>query len=132
MQSPADPWDWTVNDVSTELVQATDNYTVGQLTRLHHINGKCLLTSLTIRNLKDEIGIVAFGIRVTIMRTVEMWRSTSRQYGEHRYRQDTQRRRDTLRVLVQQHEVEREFREITRIKVRRRSRSLRPLPDLDL
>ena len=134
MQSPEDPWDWSVNDVSRELVQATDNYTVGQLARLHHIDGKCLLTSLTLRNLKDEIGIVPFGIRVTIMRTVEMWRGNSRQYSEHRYCQDNQRKRDTLRDLVQQHELEREFRQITGSTLRRRSRSrsLSPLPDLDL
>lgn len=149
MQRQEDPWEWDVEQVARELVRITDDQGVGEAIQLNRIDGECLLTILTRQNLKDEVGIVAFGTRGAIMRQVELWRRKSRQYTEYVEGQDKQRMRDRLKNLVQDHQLQREFKRIIgetnrdeeksggRLAVptwkgegRLDRRSLSPLPDL--
>jgi len=155
MQQHEDPWEWDVDQVARELARTTDSQTVGEAIRLNRIDGECLLTILTRENLKDEIGILAFGTRGAIMRQVELWRRKSKQYMEYVERQEKQRMKDRLKDLVQDHQLQREFRRIigetnkdgegssgrlTRLAMpvgrgegrleNKKRRSLSPLPDL--
>jgi len=127
--SPQDPWEWNVEKVSLELARITNDHTVGELAQMHRISGKCLLTAMTLRNLKEEVGIIPLGTRVEIMWEVRLWRRKSRGYDEYVDREDKQRKKDKLKDLVWQHELEQEFRQIGG---KLRGRSLSPLPDLHL
>ncbi|KAF8428586.1 P-loop containing nucleoside triphosphate hydrolase protein [Tirmania nivea] len=152
MQRHEDPWEWDVDKVACELVRITDDQTVGEAIRLNRIDGGCLLTILTRENLKDEVGIIAFGTRGVIMRQVELWRRQSRQYVDYVEGQDKQRMKARLRDLVQDHRLQREFKRIIadtsrdeerssdRLTVpvgrgegrlENKRRSLSPLPDLE-
>ncbi|RPB21114.1 hypothetical protein L211DRAFT_452809 [Terfezia boudieri ATCC MYA-4762] len=112
MLLPRDPWDWSVDQVSRKLSRVTNNHTVGELIRLSQINGECLLTELTRENLKDDVGIIALGTRVVVMRVVLEWRKSSAKYTQYRER-----------VLAQECELRRAW-------LQERSGSLSPLPDL--
>ncbi|KAF8449568.1 hypothetical protein BGX38DRAFT_1142614 [Terfezia claveryi] len=112
MLLPRDPWYWSVDQVSRKLSRVTNNHTVGELTLLAQINGECMLTELSRENLKDDVGIIALGTRVVIMRVVMEWRKRSAKYKEYRER-----------VLAQECELRRAW-------VQERSGSLSPLPNL--
>ncbi|KAF8453598.1 hypothetical protein BGX38DRAFT_1268405 [Terfezia claveryi] len=110
MQRLEDPWEWDVDQVARELVLATGKNIVGKAIQLSKVDGECLLTTLTRKNLKSDVGIFAFGTRVTIMKKVEAWRKESRRYAEYMRDQDERIMRENLRDMIQeQQELERIF-----------------------
>ncbi|KAF8449569.1 hypothetical protein BGX38DRAFT_1187831 [Terfezia claveryi] len=82
MSLPEDPWDWNVGQVSHELARVTYNHTVGELILLNEVNGEYVLTELSCQSLKDDVGIVALGTRVAVMKVGRrLWMSSEWQLG---------------------------------------------------
>lgn len=112
MQANDDPWNWDVERVCREILQATGDHGATESMRANRISGDSLLTIIDRGNLKNEIGIVPLGTRGTIVRYIDLWRQNSPRYKDYVARKDQQRFREKLKSLVHEHQLQHQFHQL--------------------
>ncbi|KAL8671344.1 MAG: hypothetical protein Q9168_004154 [Polycauliona sp. 1 TL-2023] len=93
---PEDPWDWNTDQVVTAFCDPTATFRVTnsartlldatsleQILRRHFIDGCVLLRDIERPNLREDLGIPAFGHQSHIMQEIRRLRQISRQFFNH-------------------------------------------------